>query len=136
MPHEHRIIDCEEISIDKYGECPTHTGVATTGAAFKAAGYTTACFGKEHAGTDGIPAIGEFGSTKHSVGGMLAEGPAYDQIFTRDAIIFCRTGDEPYRRFQPRPRLPANHNDPSIESRIRQGDCMCDEWEEWGEDHW
>ena len=85
MPHKHRIIDNEEIYWDKYGQYPTRTDAATMGATFKAAGYKTAYFGKEHAGDYGWEAIDEFGSMQYSAGGMLAEGSAYDQIFTRDA---------------------------------------------------
>ncbi len=90
MPHKHRIIDNEESYRDNYGSYPTRTDVVTMGAAFKSAGYKTAYFGKEHAGNYGWDGIDEFGSMKYSSGGMLAEGSAFDQIFTRDAIEYIR----------------------------------------------
>lgn len=90
MPHKHRIIDNEETYMYHCGAYPTRSDVVTMGAAFKAAGYKTAYFGKEHAGDYGWDGIDEFGSMKYSAGGMLAEGSAYDQIFTRDAIDYLR----------------------------------------------
>lgn len=176
MPHNHRIVDNEEIYLDRYGEYPTRSDVATLGAVFKAAGYDTAYFGKEHAGDYAWDGIDEFGSMKFSSGGMLAEGSAYDQIFTHDAIdylrrdhdrpfymvlslinphdickvlggkvkgatfadaiFFCRTDDELYLRFQPRPGLPANHDAPVVPGMIRHEDFMYEELADWSEDDW
>jgi arylsulfatase A-like enzyme len=97
MPHKHRIIDNEENYKDKYGAYPTRKDLLTMGRAFKNAGYRTAFFGKEHGGDYGWDGIGEFGSMKYSAGGMLAEGSAFDQIFTRDAINFIRSDhDRPF----------------------------------------
>lgn len=90
MPHNHRILDNEETYTDKYGAFPTRKDILTMGAAFRNAGYSTAYFGKEHAGDYGWDGIEEFGSMKYSSGGMLAEGSAYDPIFTRDAINYIR----------------------------------------------
>ena len=97
MPHNHRIIDNEEIYNDKYGEFPTRDDVLTMGAAFKQAGYKTAYFGKEHAGDYAWDGIDEYGSMKYSAGGMLAEGSVFDQIFTKDAVNFLREDhDQPF----------------------------------------
>ncbi len=90
MPHNHLMIDNEEIYAHRDGKYPTRSDIATMGATFKQAGYSTAYFGKEHAGDYGWDGIDEFGSMKYSAGGMLAEGSAYDQIFTRDAIEYIR----------------------------------------------
>ena len=176
MPQNHRILDNEETYLDKFGRYPTRKDVITMGRAFRDAGYKTAYFGKEHAGDYGWDGIEEHGSMKYSSGGMLAEGSAYDQIFTRDAInfirrgherpfyavlslinphdickvlggkvkgatmadaiFFCRTEQEPYLRYQPRPGLPANHNDPYIQGMIRDRDYMYEELGEWSEDDW
>ncbi len=69
---------------------PRNPDATTMGQAFKQAGYKTAYFGKEHAGDYGWDNIDEFGSMKYSAGGMLAEGSAFDQIFTRDAIKYLK----------------------------------------------
>jgi arylsulfatase A-like enzyme len=62
----------------------------TLGKSFKEAGYNVAYFGKEHAGGYGYASATEFGSMTHSNGGMLAEGSAYDPIFTEDAIKYIK----------------------------------------------
>lgn len=62
MPHNHRILDNEETYTDKYGAFPTRKDILTMGAAFRNAGYSTAYFGKEHAGDYGWDGIEEFGS--------------------------------------------------------------------------
>lgn len=70
----------------------------TLGKSFKEAGYNVAYFGKEHAGGYGYASATEFGSMTHSNGGMLAEGSAYDPIFTEDAIKYVKnqTEDQPF----------------------------------------
>jgi choline-sulfatase len=90
MPHNNHILDNEEIYNDRVGSTPTRTDIPTLGGVFKAAGYETAYFGKEHAAGYAWDGIDQFGSMKYSAGGMLSEGSAYDQIFTRDAIEFIR----------------------------------------------
>ena len=94
LPHRHHILHNEENYIDKYGAYPTRTDVATMGTEFKRHGYKTAYFGKEHAGDYGWSGIDEFGSMKYSSGGMLAEGSAFDGVFTRDAIRFIQSEHE------------------------------------------
>jgi arylsulfatase A-like enzyme len=90
MPHHHQIMDNEEVYMARQGCVPARDDVATLGRAFKKAGYETAYFGKEHAAGYAWDSIDTFGSMKYSAGGMLAEGSAYDPIFTRDAIEFIR----------------------------------------------
>ena len=69
----------------------------TLGKSFKEAGYNVAYFGKEHAGGYGYASATEFGSMTHSNGGMLAEGSAYDPIFTEDAIKYIKDKkDKPF----------------------------------------
>ena len=70
----------------------------TIGKSFKQAGYNIAYFGKEHAGGYGYASATEFGSMLHSDGGMLAEGSAYDPIFTQDAIDYVNNSvdDKPF----------------------------------------
>ena len=70
----------------------------TIGNSFKQAGYNIAYFGKEHAGGYGYASATEFGSMLHSDGGMLAEGSAYDPIFTQDAIDYVNNSvdDKPF----------------------------------------
>ena len=69
----------------------------TLGKSFKEAGYNVAFFGKEHAGGYGYASATEFGSMTHSNGGMLAEGSAYDPIFTEDAIKYIKDQkDKPF----------------------------------------
>ena len=69
----------------------------TLGKSFKEAGYNVAYFGKEHAGGYGYASATEFGSMTHSNGGMLAEGSAYDPIFTEDAIKYIKDQkDKPF----------------------------------------
>ena len=72
--------------------------IPTLGKTFKDAGYNVAYFGKEHAGGYGYASATEFGSMMHSNGGMLAEGSAYDPIFTEDAIQYVQDqkGDKPF----------------------------------------
>ncbi len=72
--------------------------IPTLGKTFKDAGYNVAYFGKEHAGGYGYASATEFGSMMHSNGGMLAEGSAYDPIFTDDAVkyIESQNGDKPF----------------------------------------
>ena len=64
--------------------------IPTLGKSFKMAGYDVAYFGKEHAGGYGYASATEFGSMTHSDGGMLAEGSAYDPIFTQDAVHYIK----------------------------------------------
>ena len=94
MPHNHHVTDNEETYTHLWGQYPTRDDVATMGTCFREAGYRTAYFGKEHAADYGWTGIEEFGSMRYSGGGMLAEGSAYDQIFTRDAINFIRADHE------------------------------------------
>ena len=94
MPQKHQIIDNEEIFMDQLGYIPSRDDLPTMGRYFKAAGYETAYFGKEHAGGYAWEGNDEFGSMKFSAGGMLAEGSAYDPIFTRDAINFIKREHE------------------------------------------
>ena len=70
----------------------------TLGKSFKMAGYDVAYFGKEHAGGYGYASATEFGSMTHSDGGMLAEGSAYDPIFTQDAVEYIKN-NEGYKPF-------------------------------------
>ena len=72
--------------------------IPTLGKTFKDAGYNVAYFGKEHAGGYGYASATEFGSMMHSNGGMLAEGSAYDPIFTEDAVQYVQDqkGDKPF----------------------------------------
>lgn len=90
MPHNHHMLNNEEIYRDRGLPFPKRDDVVTLGRTFKEAGYTTAYFGKEHAGGYGWDSIDDVGSFKFSAGGMLAEGSAFDQIFTKDAIDFLR----------------------------------------------
>lgn len=94
MPDRHNITDNEEIFNDQLGYIPRDESAATMGELFKEAGYDTAYFGKEHAGGYGWKGIDEFGSMKYSAGGMLAEGSAYDQVFTKDAIEYLNKDHE------------------------------------------
>jgi arylsulfatase A-like enzyme len=97
MPHNNRILKNEESYLARDGHLPTRTGIPTLGRIFKEAGYDTAYFGKEHAARYGWDGIGTFGSMKYTGGGMLAEGSAYDQIFTRDAIEYINgPHDKPF----------------------------------------
>lgn len=88
-PHNHKIIRNEEY-YKRINGLPDANALATLGMEFKNAGYETAFFGKEHAAGYGYAGIGKFGSMKFSSGGMLAEGSAYDPVFTRDAIAFLK----------------------------------------------
>ncbi len=67
---------------------------ATLGKSFKEAGYDVAYFGKEHAGGYGYASATALGSMTHSDGGMLAEGSAYDPIFTQDAVEYVQNQNE------------------------------------------
>lgn len=97
MPHNHNITDNEEIFLDQLGYIPRDESLKTMGELFKEDGYETCYFGKEHAGGYGWKGIDNFGSMKYSAGGMLAEGSAYDQIFTKDAIDFINQDhDKPF----------------------------------------
>lgn len=90
MPHHNQILNNEEVYREKLGYIPARDDITTMGREFKQAGYTTAYFGKEHAGGYGWDSIDTYGSIKYSAGGMLAEGSAFDQVFTRDAIAFLQ----------------------------------------------
>ena len=72
--------------------------IPTLGKSFKEAGYRVAYFGKEHAGGYGYASASDFGSMMHSSGGMLAEGSAYDPIFTDDAVKYLRnqSSEQPF----------------------------------------
>ena len=151
--------------------------IPTLGKSFKEAGYKVAYFGKEHAGGYGYAGSDDFGSMTHSNGGMLAEGSAYDPIFTKDAIKyvndqredhpffmilslinphdickvlwgkvagatfadaidFAKTDNEPYLRFQTRPKVPENHKIPYEKGMILHEDFMYEELSELSEDEW
>ncbi|PWE00594.1 sulfatase family protein [Marinilabilia rubra] len=89
-PHNHGMIDNEEIFkifLDKY---PNRHDISTMGEVFKKAGYETAYIGKEHAGDYAYRGIDHYGSYKMSAGGMLGEGSGYDPVFTTDAINFIK----------------------------------------------
>jgi choline-sulfatase len=90
MPHHHGTVNNEEVYREVLGEVPHRDDLLTMGRAFKDAGYTTAYFGKEHASGYGWDSCDTYGSMQYSAGGMLAEGSAFDQIFTRDAINFIQ----------------------------------------------
>jgi arylsulfatase A-like enzyme len=94
MPHNHNITDNEEFFRDELGYIPSDESLKTMGELFQEDGYETCYFGKEHAGGYGWKGIENFGSMKYSAGGMLAEGSAYDQIFTKDAIEFINQEHE------------------------------------------
>ena len=97
MPHNHRILKNEEYYRAKKKSVPARENIPTLGSQFKNAGYETAYFGKEHAAGYAWNSIDTFGSMKYSAGGMLAEGSAYDPIFTKDAIEFIkRDHDRPF----------------------------------------
>jgi choline-sulfatase/glucosamine-6-phosphate deaminase len=176
MPHKHQIIDNEETFVDELGHVPARDDVPTMGRLFREAGYETAYFGKEHAGDYAWDGVEDFGSMKFSAGGMLAEGSAYDPIFTRDAlafirrehdrpfyatlslinphdickvlggkvkgatfadaILFCRTDEELYLRFQERPGLPSNFDAPVVPGMIRDREYMYEELAAWSESDW
>lgn len=95
-PHNHKVIKNEEWL--KRSKCmPDVSAVTTLGKEFKKAGYETGYFGKEHAANYAWEGIERFGSMTYSAGGMLAEGSAYDQIFTKDAIEFIKQPhDKPF----------------------------------------
>ncbi|NEQ96902.1 MAG: sulfatase-like hydrolase/transferase, partial [Cyanothece sp. SIO2G6] len=90
MAHKHQIIDNEEVYKGRHQVVPARNDIPTIGSAFKAAGYETAYFGKEHAAGYAWKDIEHYGSMKYSAGGMLAEGSAYDPVFTKDAIAFLQ----------------------------------------------
>lgn len=97
MPHNHNIIQNEEEYIDQIGYIPQRSDITTLGEELKKTDYETAYFGKEHAGNYGWEGIDNFGSMKYSSGGMLAEGSAFDSIFTKDAIDFInKEHDKPF----------------------------------------
>ncbi len=96
-PQNHNINDNEEIIKIFKGSIPKRADLPTMGQYFKQAGYKTAYFGKEHAGGYGWDHIDEFGSLKYTGGGMLAEGSAYDQFFTKDAVDYLKQEhDQPF----------------------------------------
>lgn len=90
MPHNHGLVDNEEIYHHTIGELPIKQDAKTMGEIFKENGYNTAFFGKEHAGGYGWRGIDNFGSMKYTGGGMLGEGSAYDPVFTSDAAEFIQ----------------------------------------------
>ena len=95
-PHNHKVVKNEE-QYERTKSMPDPGAVSTLGREFKKAGYETAYFGKEHAANYGWEGIEKFGSMKYSSGGMLAEGSAYDQIFTKDAVEFIKQPhDKPF----------------------------------------
>ena len=94
MPHDHQITHNEEQFVEKEGAIPKRDDLATMGACFKEAGYETAYFGKEHAGGYGWDQMDTLGSFAYSGGGMLAEGSAYDSMFTKDAIEYLKQPHE------------------------------------------
>lgn len=97
MPHSNNITKNEEEYRDQLGYIPRDETIKTMGEQFRAAGYDTAYFGKEHAGGYGWKGIDDFGSIKYSAGGMLAEGSVFDQIFTKDAIDYLnKDHDKPF----------------------------------------
>jgi arylsulfatase A-like enzyme len=86
MPHNHNFTHNQETFTYQHGSMPTRDDVVTMGSAFKAAGYQTAYFGKEHAGEYGWDGIDDFGTYKNAGGGWIGDSATYDQIFTRDAV--------------------------------------------------
>ncbi|MGL6314175.1 sulfatase family protein [Vibrio sp. WXL103] len=101
MPHNHGLIDNEEIIEHQTGEFPSTDNfladAMTMGEAFKKAGYETGFFGKEHAAGYGWRGIDEHGSLSYTGGGYLAEGSVYDSIFAKDAIEFIKEKrDKPF----------------------------------------
>ncbi|AXY01986.1 DUF229 domain-containing protein [Vibrio alfacsensis] len=98
MPHNHGLIDNEEIIEHQTGEFPTTenflASAKTMGEAFKEAGYDTGFFGKEHAAGYGWKGIDEQGSMSYTGGGYLAEGSVYDTVFAKDAIDFIKKDRE------------------------------------------
>ncbi|MBC7005436.1 sulfatase-like hydrolase/transferase [Photobacterium sp. BZF1] len=101
MPHNHGLIDNEEIIEHVTGEFPTTENflaqTETMGEVFEKAGYDTGFFGKEHAAGYGWKGIEDFGSMTCSRGGYLAEGSVFDPIFTKDALDFIkRDRDNPF----------------------------------------
>lgn len=98
MPHNHGLIDNEEVIEHVTGEFPTDKNylaeAKTMGEAFKEAGYDTGFFGKEHAAGYGWRGIDEQGSLSYTGGGYLAEGSVYDTIFAKDAIDFIKKDRE------------------------------------------
>lgn len=92
--HNHKAIFNENLAVLK-DSLPAD--VTTMGRMFKEAGYNTAYFGKQHAANYAGDGIDEFGSFVFSDGGMLAEGSAYDPIFTRDAVDYIKKDhDKPF----------------------------------------
>lgn len=78
-------------------DMPDARAVATLGGEFRKAGYETAYFGKEHAAGYAWEGIDHLGTLTFSDGGMLAEGSAYDRVFTSDALKFIRgKHDKPF----------------------------------------
>lgn len=97
MPHNHQILKNEETYTWRKEKFPIRDDITTLGKEFKNAGYKTAYFGKEHAAGYAWNSIDTFGSMKYSAGGMLAEGSAYDPVFTKDAIDFIKSDhDRPF----------------------------------------
>jgi arylsulfatase A-like enzyme len=97
MPHRHQIVDNEELYEDAGEELPARDDIVTLGSAFKEAGYETAYFGKQHAAGYACDGVETVGSMTFSAGGMLAEGSAYDPVFTGDAIAFLeQEHDRPF----------------------------------------
>lgn len=93
-PHHHNFTDNQESFVHFHGEMPTRDDIATMGQVFKDAGYTTAYFGKEHAGTYGWSGIDDFGSLKNTGGGWIGDGATYDPVFTRDTVDFLKKDHE------------------------------------------
>lgn len=97
MPHTTKILDNEEIYLERDGAIPHNPDLNTIGEILKDQGYATGYFGKEHGGGYGWQGMDTLGSMKYSSGGMLAEGSAFDQIFTKDAIDFIKEDrDKPF----------------------------------------
>jgi len=96
-PHHHNFTDNQETFQHFNGDIPTRHDIATMGKVFKDAGYSTAYFGKEHAGEYGWSGIDEFGTYKNTGGGWIGDGATYDPVFTRDTIDYLkRDHDKPF----------------------------------------
>lgn len=96
-PHNHGMIDNEEIFKIFMDEYPNRQDIPSMGELFQKAGYKTAYIGKEHAGDYAWRGIDHYGSLKYSGGGMLGEGSGYDPVWASDAIDYIKQKhDQPF----------------------------------------
>lgn len=71
--------------------------ISTLGETFKAAGYRTGFFGKDHTGKAGWRGFDEFGQVRQPSCGSMVEGSCFDSIFTRDCMDFIgQKADQPF----------------------------------------